>query len=43
MLPAYDIHIPKTEVKQSVSDGYNFLTGFKDYLSIFPFHSSAQS
>lgn len=39
---AHGIHIPKNE-KLSVSDGYNLLTGLKDYLSVFHFHFPAQS
>lgn len=42
MFSAHGIHIPKNE-KLSVSDGYNLLTGFKDYLSVFHFHFPAQS
>lgn len=43
MLAAYGIRMPKTEEKLSPSDGYNLLTGFNDYFSVFPFCFSAQS
>lgn len=37
MFSAYGIRIPTNE-KLRVSDGYNRLTGLKDYLSVFHFH-----